>query len=160
MTWIQGYNPKWVLDKVEAENFIGVWSRQWVGKTIERTFVGWYESNDSWYEDLPIILIIGGEQIEICWQKFDSLSITKNQINVDNCISYDEKIPYRENALSALSGAIGKRILSVKLGMSFMTLEEKVIPMINSVDFELENGFLSIFNALDENGVSNVPAGV
>ena len=160
MTWIQGYKPEWVLDKAKAEELIAAWSRKWAGKSIEKTFVGWYKPDNSWYEDLPIILIIDGEQIEICWQQFDSLSITKNQIDVNNCISYDERIPYRENALSALNKSIGKKVLSVKLGMSSMTLEDKVIPMINSVDFELENGYLTIFNALDENGVSNVPANV
>ena len=109
---------------------------------------------------MPIMLVIGGEHIEICWQQFDSLSITKNQIDITNCISYEENIPYKENAHPALNEAIGKKILRVKLGMSSMTLEEKVLPMINSVDFELENGFLAIFNALDENGLSNVPANV
>ena len=160
MTWIQGYKPEWVLDKVKAEKLIDCWSRNWVGKSIEKTLVGWYEPDDSWYEDLPIILIIDGEQIEICWQQFDSLSITKNQIDVNDCVSYDEKIPYRENMLITLNQAIGKKIVDVKLGMSSMTLEGKTIPMINSVDFELENGFLTIYNALDENGVSNVPANV
>ena len=160
MSWIQGYTPEWVLDKSKAEELIEKLSNNWVGKTIECSYVGWYTPDDSWYEDFPIILIIDGEKVEICWQQFDSLSITKNQINLDNCISYDEIVPYKKNALAELNRAMGKKILSVKLGMSSMTIEDKMIPMINSVDFELENGFLTIFNALDENGVSNAPANV
>lgn len=160
MSWIEGYKPEWVHDKDKAEELVERWSKKWIGKSIGKTFVGWYEPDDSWYEDLPIILFIGGDRIEICWQKFDSLSITKNQIDITDCISYEEKIPYKENAHPALNEVIGKKILNVKLGMSSMTLEKKVMPMINSLDFELENGFLTIFNELDENGLSNVPANV
>ena len=160
MSWIQNYSPEWVEDKEKAEALIQAFARLWVGKTIESTYVGWYVPDDEWYEDFPIIIKIDGVQFEVCWQKFDSLSITKNQIDIDNCISGDELIPYKKDALSALQRATGKRIKSVKLGMSSMTLEDKVIPMINSLDFELENGYLTIFNALDENGVSNVPANV
>ena len=160
MTWIQGYKPEWVQDKAKAEELVTDLSGQLVGKSIKTTFVGWYEPDDSWYQDLPIILIINGEQIEICWQKFDSLSITKNQINVNNCISYGERIPFRENALSSLNKAIGKRVLSVKLGMSSMEWGGIEIPLINSLVFELENGYLTIFNALDENGVSHEPVKV
>ena len=129
-----------------------------MGKSIDETFVGWYPPDDSWFSDLPILLIIGGEQFEICWQKFDSLSITKDQLPTDKCVSYGVEYPLKKNALTELTNSIGKKILAVELGMSSMTIEEKVIPMINSVDFHLENGFLSIYNSLDENGVSNVPA--
>jgi len=160
MSWIQGYNPDWVLNKNDAQNLIEVWADKLIGKVIDETYVGWYMPDNTWYEDFPIILMIDGQQIEICWQQFDSLSITNNQIILNNCISYDEKVPYKKNAVKELNAVLGKKILNVKLGMSSMTIEDKVLPIINSVDFELDNGFLRIFNALDENGVSNVPANV
>lgn len=160
MTWIQGYNPDWVEDREKAEALVHAFASQWIGKTIDASYVGWYTPDDEWYEDFPIILEIGGSQFEICWQKFDSLSITKNQINLEKCVSYGEIIPYKKDALPPLREAIGKRIKSVRLGMSPMTFEDKVLPMINSVDFELENGFLTVYNGLDENGISNVPANV
>lgn len=160
MSWIQGYSPNWVLEKAKAEELIDRYSREWIGKSIEASYVGWYTPDDTWYEDMPIVLIVGGEQFEICWQQFDSLSISKNQIDLNNCISYNEAVPYKKNALEALNKCIDKTITAVKLGMSSMTLEDKVIPMINSVDFYMESGFLTIYNALDENAVSNVPANV
>ena len=157
MSWINGYYPDWVLNREEAEKLISHWSKSWVGKSIEESFVGWYPQDDSWFADLPIMLIIGGEQVEICWQQFDSLSITKNQLSREKCITYGEEYPYKRNALPELTASIGKTILAVKLGMSSMTIEDKTLPMINSVDFHLEGGFLSIYNSLDENGVSCVP---
>ena len=157
MSWIERYKPKWVVEKREAEELVERWSKDWIGKRLDKAYVAWFEADDSWYEDLPIILFIGGDSIEICWQKFDSLSITKNQIDITNCISINKKIPYKENAHPALHEVVGKKILNVKLGMSSMTLEDKEIPMINSVDFVFEDSFISIFNALDENGLSNMP---
>jgi len=157
MSWINGYNPDWIVNRVDAEKLLSSWSKNWIGNSIEESFVGWYPPDDSWFADLPIILIIGGEQIEICWQKFDSLSITKNQLSRNKCISSGEEYPYKVNALPELAASIGKTILAVKLGMSSMTIEDITLPIINSVDFYLAGGFLSIYNALDENAVSSVP---
>ena len=156
MSWIEGYSPQWVLKKQEALETVSRFGERWIGRTIEETYVGWYSKDDSWYADLPVILVIGGEQFDVCWQKFDSLSITNGQLSKYCCKSYGEEFPYRKDALVELSCSVGKKIEAVELGMSSMTLDGELIPMINSLDFYLVGGFLSIFNALDENGVTNV----
>ncbi|MBJ7557026.1 hypothetical protein [Marinomonas spartinae] len=160
MSWIQGYNPEWVEDKEAAIELVKSYSRKWIGNTISSSYVGWFSPDNEWDENLPIVLIIGDVQYEICWQKFDSLAITSKQINLYHCICSGELTPYKRNYHEAINKCLEKEIVSVELGMSSMTLEGKVLPMINSIDFHLVGGFLTIYNALDENGLSNEPANV
>lgn len=63
-------------------------------------------------------------------------------------------MPLRKNHLPALNQALGKRILAIELGESEMDFGGPPIRIINSVNFVLEGGYLTIFNAGDENAVS------
>lgn len=159
MTWILNYHPKWVDDKVQALALVDAFSLQWLGKTIETTYVGWHSTGDTWDGNLPIVLVIGGIQYEICWQNLDSLAITSNQINTDNCLCSEEftSYQYRKNAHVSLNSALGKTIKKVSLGMYSVSGHGNVVPIINSLDIELQHGFLTIYNALDENGISDAP---
>lgn len=157
MGWIEGYCPNWVHDKDTALELLESFAREWVGKSIDSTYVGWYTEDDTWYEDIPIVLIIGEKQYEICWHEFDDLSITENQLNLNSCMVSGLSIPMRKNSLPVLNKAIGKTILGVELGESEMSADDKKTRIINSVNFILEAGYLTVFNALDENGVADEP---
>lgn len=151
--WIAGYRPIWINDREEAIKELQTFAVAWVGSKIEKTYVGWFIEDNSWYEDIPIVLVIGGKQYEICWNKFDDLAITQGQIDVKNCIVSGGKIPMKENALPELERAIGNTIVGVELGESEMNGSA----IINSVNLILEGGYLTIYNNLDENGVSSEP---
>ena len=151
--WIKGYRPQWINDKEDAIKMLQTFASAWVGATIEKTYVGWFTEYDNWYQDFPVILVVGGKQYEICWYKADDLSITEDQIDIENWNAPDERVVIRQDALPELERAIGKTITGVELGES----EINGTAIINSVNLILEGGYLTIFNNLDENGVSNEP---
>lgn len=116
--WIKGYRPQWINDKEEAIKTLQTFASAWVGANIEKTYIGWFTEYDSWYEDFPVILVVGGKQYEICWNKVDDLSITEDQIDIENWDAPEERVVIRENALPELERAIGKKIIGVELGES------------------------------------------
>jgi len=160
MSWIEDYEPIWAANSDEAKNLFSCYLDKWVGKHIESTRVGWFHPDDEWDENLPIVLVISGVQYEVCWQNFECLAITSNQIDTNNCICAGEVTPYKVNAHEVLNSCLGKKIVSVKLGMSSMTIEGKDIPILNSLNFRLVGGYLSIFNDLDQNGLSDAPPNI
>lgn len=154
MSWIKHHSPTWVSRLEEALPLLEHHAGIWVGQCIEETWVGLLPGHGSWWADFPIILVIGGIQYEICWQKFADLAITQGQINVRNAWANGQRVPMRKNHLPALNQALGKRILAIELGESEMDFGGPPIRIINSVNFVLEGGYLGIFNAGDENAVS------
>lgn len=162
MSWIEGWKPEWVSDKEQAIDLLKEKARAWVGSKIEATYIGWLEEHNEWFPDVPVVLIIAGKQYEICWQKFDELSITENQINLDvHETAAGVPISMRLNALPEFRKAVGRKILAIELGENEMGFGERGVdrPMriVNSVNFILEGGYLAVFNAMDENGVSGQP---
>lgn len=56
--------------------------RSLLGDSIVDTWAVWRLEDDEWFAHLPVVLVMkGGEQLEICWEKFDDLSITWNTID-------------------------------------------------------------------------------
>ena len=151
--WIKGYHPQWTNDREQAIKALQTFASAWVGAKIEKIYVGSFTEYDSWYEDFPVILVIGGKQYEICWNKTDALSITEDQIGIENWDAPEERVVIRVDALPELERAVGHTIIGVELGESEMNRAA----IINSVNLILEDGYLTIFNNLDENGVSSEP---
>ena len=53
------------------------------GKQVKRGWVAWIEEHEERFPDLPVIVEFeDGVRLEVCWQKFDDLSITWNSIDV------------------------------------------------------------------------------
>jgi hypothetical protein len=105
---------------------------------------------DAW-PDLPIRLeLSSGYLIAISWSKFDDLWIA-----TDDSLPFSVEgstVRWVHNALDKLNDAVGAPIRSVMLGRGEMSAKGKEVEIWTRLLIETDEGWLEIFNALDENG--------
>ncbi|EML0459994.1 hypothetical protein ORM05_09475 [Klebsiella michiganensis] len=110
---------------------------------------------DDWepWNDLPIrIYFDGGEVISIAWSKFDELWLS-NDLTLPFSIEYNQ-VRWVTNSPKEIRGCLNNRILSVKLGVDYLVIENNKIEVFTHLLVYTTNGILDVFNNLDENGYS------
>jgi len=105
---------------------------------------------DAW-PDLPIRLYPDtGTLIAVSWSQFDDLWIATDfslPFSVEG-----QSIRWVKNSIEGLNAAIGATIRSVMLGRGEMSIEGRDIEIWTRLVIQLDESWLEVFNALDENG--------
>ncbi len=136
------------IEKVRS-NFTAV-----IGATINRYETAELQLDDgTWipWPDLPIRLYINtGGVIAISWSRFDDLWITRD-LSLPFSIE-GSTIRWVSHGIEGINAAIGTPIRSVMLGQGDVSIGGKEVAIWTRLIIQLDNGWLEIFNALDENG--------
>lgn len=104
----------------------------------------------SW-PDLPIrIMTEGSLSIGVSWSCFDDLSLTHGEN--DPAWADATTIRWVDNSIKAINGCLGRVIMGVSLGRGQMAIGDSEIEIWTRLLIDLEDTWLEIFNALDENG--------
>jgi hypothetical protein len=155
---IDGYQPQWINGLSTITAVHGDRLRTLTGRTLTRTWLVWDLTEDSWWADCPVLLDFDGEQVEINHQKFDDLSITWNTVEPAQPVTWPTadnlRLAWRNDATPELTALHGQTLKAVEL------LECESNDIANgmvAVGFTLTNGHLTIYNALDENGLQFQP---
>lgn len=115
----------------------------------------WDRQADEWFCDCPVLFDFEGEQVEINHQKLDDLSLTWNTIDPGDPVRWpDFDLQWRSEPLPGLPDLKGLSLEGVEL------LEWTGRDMAQGnvdVSFAFETGRVTVFNALDENGLSMAP---
>jgi len=115
----------------------------------------------SW-PDLPIrIFTMSNRLVAISWSRFDDLWMA-DDLSLPFPIG-DSTIRWVINGLEEINPAVGASIRSVMLGKDEMSIEGKSFEIWTRLVIVLDEGWLEVFNALDENGYAyhaDRPAGV
>ncbi|MEP7764706.1 hypothetical protein [Sanguibacter sp. 25GB23B1] len=127
-----------------------------VGRGLNRGRLLWDAESGTWVTDAPVVLEFTGAQLEVQHNAFDELSLTWDRIDTARPVDFlDCDRGWREGALERLVALEGRTVLDVEL------LEWRGGDMADgSVAVSLifgAGGRLTIFNALDENGVDFDP---
>jgi hypothetical protein len=105
---------------------------------------------ESW-PDLPIrIYIDTGQLISISWSKFDDLWIAKD-LSLPFSIE-GSTVRWVATAIDRINSAVGKTIRSVRLGQGEMEWGGAKVDIWTRLLIGVDDGWLEVFNALDENG--------
>jgi len=104
----------------------------------------------SW-PDLPIRIVTDNSSlISISWSCFDDLTLTNDDANppwVDSATTR-----WIDNSIEAVNGCLGQMIRGVLLGRGQMSIGDREMEIWTRLIIELEDCWLEVFNALDENG--------
>jgi len=164
MLGIPGYKPLFLDDPAEFIRLHKDFLSSLIGQSISRYWLMWDLKNDDWNTDGPVILEIGGTQVELCVFQTDQLSLTRDSIDLVAPLDWygaAEEFPLRwqNSPFPELYSALHCPIHHIHL------LTHKPLPFSSSpspiygLEFTLEdaNGSLSYFslhNGLDENALS------
>jgi hypothetical protein len=158
--WRPDFRPAEDQIRLEAESL-----RSLVGKQIGGAWLVWNLEEDEWFSDLPVVLAFdGGKQLEVCWEKFDDLSITWDTIDLTHTPRawVDWPLEWRPAAHQALASSLGATVLAVASTHFLFTTESlddsrdvSAVWLTTGLWLATDRGGLHIFDALDENGLSN-----
>ncbi|MFG3644922.1 hypothetical protein ACGF3C_32080 [Micromonospora sp. NPDC047762] len=156
---IQDYQPQWLdgrntIAAAHARRLAGL-----VGLTLQHVWLVWDLDDDEWFTDAPVLLDFGAEQVEIDHQKFDDLSITWNTINPSRAIEDPYfHLAWRPDPTPELVNLPGHTLRHVEL-LEWIGGDRDLADGSLAVGFDLDPAWLTVFNALDENGFEHQKPG-
>jgi hypothetical protein len=152
---IEGYQPVWQRGLASIRARHGRRLAALVGSRFTHAWLLWDRDADEWFADAPVLLDFDGEQLEIQHQKFDDLSITWVTADPNQPVSFAEfELTWRGGATPDLARLEGQRLREISL------LEWQGGDMADgmvAVHLGFDDGQMTVYNALDENGLSFTP---
>lgn len=140
--------------------------RMLIGRRLIEVWTVWIDDDD-WFADLPVVMRFDdGTQLEVCWAKFDDLSITWNTIDVGSTPQawVDWVLEWRRDAHPELSSVLAGTVTDVRATRFLFTTvnvndptDERAGWLTTGLWLQTDRGDLQVFNALDENGLSSDP---
>jgi hypothetical protein len=153
---IEGYEPVWHHNaKALAAAHRPRFSRL-IGRTLVGAWIMWDIDRWSWFTDGPVILGFGDSNVEITHRKFDECAITWDQIDMAQPIDWYEHFDWRPDPHAALRNARGRALRAVNI-IELVTAAEWRPRILHAVEFLFDGARLAIYNAMDENGLTDVP---
>ncbi|MFD9949928.1 hypothetical protein ACFWYW_20270 [Nonomuraea sp. NPDC059023] len=150
---ISGYRPVWLSgSSVVATAHEGRLALL-EGRRLTRALLMWDLDEDVWFSDGPVLLDFEGEQVEIVHQKLDEISITWNTVDPARPLDWTGggfRLTWRGREPDELASLQGQRLQAVEL--LEWTGDDMAQGMV-AVGFLFPHGRLTIYNALDENGM-------
>ncbi|MFC4494919.1 hypothetical protein ACFPA8_12315 [Streptomyces ovatisporus] len=155
---IGGYRPVWLNGRGEVTREHGLRLRGLVGRTLTRVWMVWDRQDDEWFCDCPVLFDFDGEQVEINHQKLDDLSLTWNTVDPARPLLWPEfDLQWRPEPLPGLRALRGLPLGGVEL-LEWTGRDAAQGSVDVSFVFEADRR-ATVFNALDENGLTFDPPG-
>jgi hypothetical protein len=160
---IQNYRPQWLNGRDVIAAAHGSRLAALTGRTLRQVWLVWDLIGDEWFTDAPVLLDFDGEQLEVDHQKFDDVSITWNTLDptqeIDNVADSCFHLAWRPGPQPQLAGLAGRTLHHVELlewiGNGYRDMAAGSI----SLGFDFAPAWLTIYNALDENGLEHAGPG-
>ncbi|XVU28163.1 hypothetical protein ACQPZJ_14295 [Actinoplanes sp. CA-054009] len=118
----------------------------------------WDLKADEWFADAPVLLDFGDERVSVDHQKFDDLCITWNRLDpsraiVDSSWDHDSlfELAWRPEPTPQLAELAGRRLNRVVL-LEWSGAADDLANGSVAIGLDVSPAWLTIFNALDENG--------
>ncbi len=182
MLGVSNYEPSFFSDSNKFRVEFASRLRKIVGKNIKKFWVMWDKRENEFFPDGPIVLEIEGDQYEFCASELDKFSLTINNIDLNKNLNWygmGDELPliWKENGKEELKNYLNRQIEEINiLTYNFVTETISDIKqhenigkksntgfMLHGIEFVLkeesqsdEKNFFSVFNALDQNGITNI----
>jgi len=156
---IQDYQPQWLNGRKDITEAHGQRLDALTGHALNQVWLVWDLDADEWFTDAPVLLDFGIDQVEIDHQKFDDLSITWNTIDPHRAIEDASfHLAWRAGALPELRILPGRILQAVEL-LEWASDRHDMANGSVAIGLDLAPAWLTIFNAMDENGLEHHPPG-
>ncbi|MGJ6968972.1 hypothetical protein ACSDR0_44455 [Streptosporangium sp. G11] len=150
---VSGYRPTWLSGRSAVTAAHGRRLAMLEGRRLTRALLVWDLDEDAWFSDGLVLLDFEGEQVEIVHQKFDEVSITWNTVDPAQPLDWagtEFQLAWRESVPSELAALNGQRLQAVEL---LEWVDEDMAQGTVAVGFAFPDDQVTIYNALDENGM-------
>lgn len=154
---IAGYRPAWLNGRGDVAQGHGHRLRGLAGRTLTSAWVVWDLRDDEWFCDCPMLFDFDGQQVEINHHKLGDLSLTWNMIDPTSPVRWPGfDLQWRPEPFPELQALRG---LPLKAAELLVWTGRDAARGNVDISFAFETGRVTVFNALDENGISFDPPG-
>ncbi len=152
---IEGYQPHWLSGRAAIMASQGQRLRTLIGRPLTRSWLVWDLQEDERLAECPVLLAFDGDQVEVNHHRFDDLSITWNSVDPGRLVRWTGfDLQWRSDAHPTLSALEGQALLDVELlEWAGQDLARGAV----DISFVFAETRLTVFNALDENGLAFSP---
>ncbi|MEO3973851.1 hypothetical protein [Streptomyces sp. CAU 1734] len=148
---VAGYEPEWLSGGNDIARRHGGRLRALAGRVLTRVWLVWDVRGGEWFRDGPVLFDFAGEQVEIVHRAFDDISLSWNTIDPGRPVHWpDFDLEWRPEPLAELRPLPGRRL--TEAGLLEWTGTDAARGSV-SVSFVLAGDRVTVFNALDENGL-------
>lgn len=149
---IQDYEPHWLQGRSDITAAHGGRLASLTGQALQHVWVVWDLDADEWFTDAPVLLDFGDQRVSIDHQKFDDLCITWDTVDPTRAIEDHEfNLAWRPDAMPQLAELAGRTLQRVVL-LEWNGGPGDVASGTIAIGLDFAPAWLTIFNALDENG--------
>lgn len=135
--------------------------RSLIGRTLDAGWIVWNKADDCWFPDEPVVLDFQGRIAEIVFWQLTELSLTWNTIDLRQRPNWmgcwdASDLEWRRNAHPALEFVVSRTLSGISLVE--MLNETGIVQkewLLHALQFHFGPATLTVFNALDENGLCN-----
>ncbi|GGX40075.1 hypothetical protein [Streptomyces noursei] len=148
---IEGYRPQWLSGRGEVLREHRRRLRALCGRPLTGFWMAWDLDDDEWFCDCPVLLDFAGEQVEVNHHEFDEVSLTWSTIDPGRSLRWAGfDLQWRSEPLPEVQALCGLPLQRVEL-LGWMGKDAAHGAV--DVSFVFPDGRVSVFNALDENGL-------
>lgn len=152
---VEGYEPRWLRSRDAVERAHGPRLRALAGRVLTRTWTVWDLRDDEWFADCPVLFDFDGERVEVNHWKLDEVSLTWNSIDPGRPVQWPGfDLEWRFDPLPGLAALRGQALDRAELLV--WTGKDAAEGNVD-VSFVFPDARVSVFNALDENGLAFGP---
>ncbi|TYS48523.1 hypothetical protein [Bacillus infantis] len=150
MLGIKNYKPVFYGDSLEFINNHGNRLRSMVNKNLCEMWTVHEVSSGEFWSDCPVVLLIGGQQLEFCSFK-DQIAVSWNAIDLNESIiwygSRDLRLEWRKNAIKGTSAFTGSPVE----GADLIEAAQEGHPItLRGLGLKTAKGYIALFNEFDE----------
>jgi hypothetical protein len=154
---IEGYEPQWHHDGRSMAATQRVRFGRIIGQRLIGSWLMWDLDEHAWFADGPVILGFADQNVEITHRKFDECAITWNQVDMSMPLDWPGlQLDWRADGHPALTAMHGRTLRAVNVIERIMTAHWRPT-VLHAVELLFHGGRLAIYNALDENGITDDP---
>lgn len=152
---IEGYEPQWVRGGSAVAAAHGDRLGQLVQRRLSGGWVVWDLQDDEWFSDCPVLLDFEGHQVELNHHKLDDLSITWNTVDPATPVAWPGfALRWRRDGHPGLRSLEGQVLQDIEI---LEWTGDDLAHGTVAVSFVFPEARLTVFNALDENGLTLEP---
>ena len=159
---IEDYEPEWVNGRDSITAAHGQRLGRLAGRTVQHIWLLWDRNADEWFADAPVLLEVDGARVGIDHQKFDDLCITWDTIDPTRPIEAPWDIDslfdlvWRPEPTAELAELVSRTLNRVVL-LEWSGGDNDIATGMVAIGLDLAPAWLTIYNALDENGLAVGP---
>lgn len=155
---IRDYDPLWTDGREGVTVLYGSRLAALAGLALQHVWVVWDLDDDEWFTDAPVLLDFGAASVAVDHQKFGDVALTWDTVDPARPIEDDFfHLEWRPEPLPELAGLPGRVLRHVELLEWVGGGHGDVATGSIALGFDLAPAWLTIFNALDENGFEHDP---